>query len=472
MRDRVKFLKENPRYAKHGLFDEGVKGNLVKEAKALQAAGYATDENYAANLADVARGKTMQRAIKEAQALGCGPVLPIIEIIVLDGAKAPIAKNKVNVAQNGKNAEVNTDSAGRIQIRITPNSGDIMLKVFDADQHKWIELEPVPIPKPAKSVTVTLIAPTFTVHTSTREHNKPPSTAPKVAPPSTPPLDSKEAKHFTMHKIKAGESLAAIGKQYKVSYKAIADANHISSPFIIRADEMLKIPKAVTGETQAVGPANSGPGMLASAQKTLSDILDKSENALHSIFFRNPEKKPQTDVMLSTRAPWMKAAQAEFDKGVKRQKGAKNNDENILGYFAATSLGKQKVDEVPYCAAFVNWVLTQSGYKGNNSARAADFMKWGRPTKGNKPALGAVAVIHWKEGGHHVTFVAGASADGKRISTLGGNQGKGHEVSHSYCGTNVVVGYRYPVDYPHNEDDYVLQDVKSDSASMGYASTH
>lgn len=469
LRDRVKFLKENPRYGKAGLFDPGVKGNLEKEAQALQKAGYATDPNYAESLAEVAHGKTMKRAIKEAQAAGCGPVLPVVEIILLDGARVAIAKAKVAVTQNGKSAEILTDSTGRLLIRITPNSGDITLKVFDADQHQWIALDPVPIPKPAKSTTVTLIAPTFTVHTTTREHDKKP--APKAAPPAPPPTPTaSELKRFEMHKIKPGESLAIIGKQYKVSYKAIADANHIASPYIIRAGEMLKIPKAAM--PGAAPSAHAEPGMLASAQKTLQEVIAKSENALHAVFYRNPEKKPQTDVMHASRAPWMKAAEEEFQKGVKRQMGSKNNDENILNYFSATSLGKQKVDEVPYCAAFVNWCLAKSGYKGNNSARAVDFMKWGRPTKGNKPALGAVAVIHWKEGGHHVTFVAGASADGKRISTLGGNQGKGHEVSHSYCGTGVIIGYRYPADYPHNEDDYVLHDVKSDSAPMGYAATH
>lgn len=36
LRDRVKFLEENHRYANAGLFDEGTKGNLEKEATALQ----------------------------------------------------------------------------------------------------------------------------------------------------------------------------------------------------------------------------------------------------------------------------------------------------------------------------------------------------------------------------------------------------------------------------------------------------
>ncbi|MGO4775444.1 glycoside hydrolase family 73 protein, partial [Lysobacter sp. 2RAB21] len=61
--DRVKFLKENGRYAKAGLFDEGTLGNLEKEAKALQKAGYATDPGYAKQLGEVFNGPTMRRGI-------------------------------------------------------------------------------------------------------------------------------------------------------------------------------------------------------------------------------------------------------------------------------------------------------------------------------------------------------------------------------------------------------------------------
>lgn len=68
LRDRVKFLQENPRYTKAGLFDEGTKGNFVKEATALQKAGYATDPLYAKHLMAVYYGPTMQHAIKQAQA--------------------------------------------------------------------------------------------------------------------------------------------------------------------------------------------------------------------------------------------------------------------------------------------------------------------------------------------------------------------------------------------------------------------
>jgi peptidoglycan hydrolase-like protein with peptidoglycan-binding domain len=63
LRDRVKFLRENPRYAAAGLFDEGTLGVLEAEASALEKAGFASDDDYAIKLVDVFHGRTMRRAI-------------------------------------------------------------------------------------------------------------------------------------------------------------------------------------------------------------------------------------------------------------------------------------------------------------------------------------------------------------------------------------------------------------------------
>lgn len=67
LRDRVKFLESNPRYAKAGLFDKDVKGDLAREAAALQKAGYATDPGYAESLVRVFNSPLMQRAIRSAE---------------------------------------------------------------------------------------------------------------------------------------------------------------------------------------------------------------------------------------------------------------------------------------------------------------------------------------------------------------------------------------------------------------------
>ena len=68
LKDWVAFLRANPRYTAAGLFKKGTKGNLGKEAAALQAAHYATDPAYARHIVRLLDGPTMQRAIREAQA--------------------------------------------------------------------------------------------------------------------------------------------------------------------------------------------------------------------------------------------------------------------------------------------------------------------------------------------------------------------------------------------------------------------
>lgn len=65
--DRAKFLADNPRYAKSGLYDPGTKGNLEKEAEALQRAGYATDKTYAAKLVATGHGPTLRAGIDLAE---------------------------------------------------------------------------------------------------------------------------------------------------------------------------------------------------------------------------------------------------------------------------------------------------------------------------------------------------------------------------------------------------------------------
>ncbi len=63
LRDRQKFLEDQPRYAKAGLFKEGIKGNLEREAEALEKAHYATGPNYARAIVNVAHGPTMRAGI-------------------------------------------------------------------------------------------------------------------------------------------------------------------------------------------------------------------------------------------------------------------------------------------------------------------------------------------------------------------------------------------------------------------------
>lgn len=485
LRDRTEFLRSNPRYAKAGLFDDGVKGTLSGEAAALLKAGYATDKKYVSKLEEVFRGRTMRRAIAAAQKRGCGDCLPVVEVTLKDGANIEMANAKVKVEHNKKSSEVTTGPSGTFVVRVPPNSSAIMLKLFDDTKDTWIDLDPIEPPSTATSIAATIMAPTFVVPTSTRRHEKKPqggavSDGATAAPPAPAPASA----NFTLYPIKEGDSLSSIGAAHGVGYQAIAALNYIKSPYIIRPHRVLKIPKksmpqaakpdstpqAATpdGTRQAVQPAaHAGPASAGSARVAVPPA------SLDTIYFRNPSGNPQTEAMLSLRAPWMKFAEAEFQKGVRRRAG-RDHDPRILEYLTATGVqgAARTRDETPYCAAFVNWCLTKGGFRGNGSAWALDFARWGRPTKDNKPALGAVAVIRFPgTQTHHVTFVAGLNNHGALLATLGGNQGDFNAVTHSTCPKSWVVAYRYPTDYPHHDDDYVLHAVQSSSGPVTAAGT-
>jgi flagellar protein FlgJ len=467
LKDRAKFLKSNPIYTKAGLFDQDTMGDFAKEAAALKKAGYATDENYVQALKDVWNGRTMRRAVAAAQEQGCGAQLPVAEILLKNGARTALTNTKVSVAVGARSTETVTDAQGAIAVRIAPGTTDnIVLKVFDAIRKEWAALDPVVIPDPLKSLTVTLLAPTVLVPTSTRVHDKPPASGPanggtpaQAAPPSG-------TVKTTAHTIAKGETLTSIAALHKVRYKTIADLNGIRSPYIIRPGQVLRVP--VAGGSDAPHAA-AAPTSAPASGSGFDDFL----TALHVAYYRDDADKPRTDVMTSMKAPWMKVAEEEFKAKVKRVPGKAANP-HIIDYFKETSLNKKDAgtDETAWCAAFCNWCLVKAGYKGTHDALATSFRHWGRATRGNKPALGAVALIRFPDGRHHVTFVAGLDRSGMRLATLGGNQGNSSAVTHSHVPTAWAVCYRYPGNYPEYDDDYILHDVKADGAPLTAATTH
>jgi len=137
---------------------------------------------------------------------------------------------------------------------------------------------------------------------------------------------------------------------------------------------------------------------------------------------------------------WIDIAKKEI--GNKEITGGKDNP-RILEYHSTTLL-KAKHDEVPWCSAFVNWVISQTGLKGTGSASARSWLKWGKGIA--EPAVGAITVI-WRtspkswEG--HVGFYLGPDPNDKsRILVLGGNQKD--RVSIASYETSRVLGYRWP----------------------------
>lgn len=132
---------------------------------------------------------------------------------------------------------------------------------------------------------------------------------------------------------------------------------------------------------------------------------------------REPEPTPEVP------APWLDIAMGEL--GVSEFPGPDQHNPRILEYHQATSL-RATADEVPWCAAFVNWVLSKAGIVGTNSAQARSFLTWGL----RLPALRKGAIVVFKRGtkewqGHvgfadqwddkHVWIVSGNRADGVQL---------------------------------------------------------
>ena len=77
---------------------------------------------------------------------------------------------------------------------------------------------------------------------------------------------------------------------------------------------------------------------------------------------------------------WMEIAKAEH--GTAEIQGGENP--RILEYFRSTSYHATE-DEVPWCAAFVSWVLEQCGLANPSTVRARDFEAYGTEISEWKP---------------------------------------------------------------------------------------
>ncbi|MGC4059081.1 MAG: TIGR02594 family protein [Chitinophagaceae bacterium] len=100
-----------------------------------------------------------------------------------------------------------------------------------------------------------------------------------------------------------------------------------------------------------------------------------------------------------------------------------NNDGPSVERYLQT-LGFKRGSGLPWCGAFVNWVMLQSGIKGPSAAgRASNWRKFGQTLE--KPAYGSIGTLV-RKGGGHVGFVVGADRNRPGwIIMLGGNQNDG-----------------------------------------------
>ena len=105
----------------------------------------------------------------------------------------------------------------------------------------------------------------------------------------------------------------------------------------------------------------------------------------------------------------------------------------------------QTVDpaRIPWCAAWANMVLSQSGMETTGSLMDRSFLAWGKAVKGD-PSIGDVVVMRRgrnRNAGHVGFFYAFVDINGsKMVAVLGGNQGK--EVRISYYPISRIIAYR------------------------------
>lgn len=154
-----------------------------------------------------------------------------------------------------------------------------------------------------------------------------------------------------------------------------------------------------------------------------------------------PERN--TNQLSYPNAPWMAAAMGEF--GQSEIRGSSHNP-RIVAYHATTTL-RASSDETPWCASFVNWCLQQKGLKGTNSALAASWLNWGKPSAAK---AGAITVIYNKAAsnssltysGNHVAFLVKETSTHYKL--LGGNQSNQVKISSYPKSKWELRGYRWP----------------------------
>lgn len=132
--------------------------------------------------------------------------------------------------------------------------------------------------------------------------------------------------------------------------------------------------------------------------------------------------------------PWYTFARQEI--GIKEIPGPKSHP-RVLEYLRSTGLGLR--DETPWCSAFVNFCVEQSGLTGTGKANARSWMKWGEECSFRPGCI----VVLWRKGKNspfgHVGF--GVQEEGKQIMLLGGNQA--NRVGENWFPKHRVLGYRW-----------------------------
>lgn len=190
-------------------------------------------------------------------------------------------------------------------------------------------------------------------------------------------------------------------------------------------------------------PDDQLPFMLAMIRHANGRVVEQSEEPDGENYlvvdYPDPTPAPEAAAVAAAQEKraedWMKVAVEEI--GVREIPGAGSN-ERIEEYFKKTSLGAQ-TDDVPWCSAFVNWVMDTAGYPRTNSAMARSWVNYGRDAGALTP--GAIVVL--KRGAPpkgHVGFCVRVEDD--TVFLLGGNQRD--EVNVTGFDISRVIAHRLP----------------------------
>lgn len=111
-------------------------------------------------------------------------------------------------------------------------------------------------------------------------------------------------------------------------------------------------------------------------------------------------------------------------------------------------------DETPWCGVFVAACVDAAGLPlPKNWMRAKAWAEWG--SRLSSPVPGCIVVFE-RQGGGHVGFVVGRTAQG-HLMVLGGNQG--NKVSIAPFDTGRVVAYVWPAGIPLDNVDLAALDA-------------
>lgn len=132
---------------------------------------------------------------------------------------------------------------------------------------------------------------------------------------------------------------------------------------------------------------------------------------------------------------WLQLASSEQQRGVYEYEGAPDNP-RVVQYLKVVGSSD---DEVPWCSAFVNWCMLESGYTPTYSAMARSWLNWGVEVEARH---GAIVVLQRGQSAvkGHVGFFL--NQVGNEIRVLGGNQSDSVRIS-NYPAARVL-GYRWP----------------------------